>query len=68
MLLFDRMTTFLILLGCLYSLGAIVMFVAAGNAPEGYEDETGFHRVWRNNDPERADVACVWEMTTAPAA
>lgn len=55
------MTACLIILGCVYALGAIITLVSARNAPEGWEDETGFHVVWRNNDPERADVACIWD-------
>ena len=31
------------------------------SVPEGYEDETGFHFVWRNNTPETRDVVCIWK-------
>ncbi len=61
------MMTFLILLGALYAFGALAMIVAAHNAPEAWQDETGFHIVWRNNDPDAADVACVWDGATAAA-
>jgi len=62
------MMTFLILLGAFYAVGALAMAVAAHNAPEGWQDETGFHILWRNDDPDRADVACVWDFAPAPAA
>jgi hypothetical protein len=29
-------------------------------APEGYEDEEGFHIHWVNNSPDIRDVACIW--------
>jgi hypothetical protein len=29
-------------------------------APEAYEDEAGFNLVWSNDDPERANIACIW--------
>lgn len=40
--------------------GTAALVIAMLNAPEGYEDETGFHFVWANNSPEVADIACVW--------
>lgn len=53
------MTT-LIVLSALLVAGLIVMSVELRNAPEGREDESGFHYVWRNFTPETRDVACVW--------
>jgi hypothetical protein len=55
-------------LGALYFVGGIVLTFGMLNAPEGYEDEGGFQIVWRNNDPEAADVACVWELGHAHPA
>jgi len=43
-----------------YILGSIIMIVSMLAAPEGHEDETGFHLVWANNNPSFKDVACVW--------
>lgn len=62
------MFTVFIALGSLYALGAVLMSVEFHFAPEGYEDETGFHVVWKNNDPDRADVACVWDAGVPAAA
>lgn len=62
------MMTFLASLGGLYFVGSIVVIFGIRNAPEGYEDETGFHVVWCNNDPEVADVACVWDLGSAHPA
>jgi hypothetical protein len=56
----------LAVLGSLYAIGAIAMYISALNAPEGWEDETGFHVLWRNNDPGRANVVCIWDGQTAP--
>lgn len=61
------MMTILALVGGLYSVGAIILFFGVRNAPEGFEDENGFNIVWRNNDPDRADVACVWTLGGTPA-
>ena len=30
------------------------------DAPEGYQDETGFHIAWRNNSDQAQDISCVW--------
>ena len=43
-----------------YAVGFTAMFVMMRQAPEGYEDQEGFHIHWKNNDPEVRDVACVW--------
>ncbi len=43
--------------------GLSVVAIALRNAPEGYEDEDGFHfleSIWCNNSPEARDIACVW--------
>lgn len=36
------------------------MFRELANAPEAYQDETGFNLVWCNNDTQIRDVSCVW--------
>ena len=61
------MMTLFALFGATFAAGAVVLFVGIHSAPEGYEDETGFHVVWRNNHPEAADVACVWDIGSALA-
>ncbi len=53
------MTT-LIVLSALLIVGLIVMTVELRDVPEGRQDETGFHYVWRNFTPRTRDVACVW--------
>ena len=50
----------IVILSSLYFVAILVMLVAARHAPEGYEDEGGFHLVWANNDPDIENVACVW--------
>jgi hypothetical protein len=42
--------------------GTSVVIFAAGliYSAEGYEDDQGFHIYWRNNQPEIADISCVW--------
>ena len=49
-----------IILSALLIVGLIVMSVELRSAPEGREDETGFHYVWRNFTPDTRDIACVW--------
>jgi hypothetical protein len=61
------MTTLLVLSALLIA-GMIVMTVELRNAPEGREDETGFHYVWRNFTPHTRDVACVWAPMAEVAA
>ncbi len=48
--------------------GYLVMALGLRDAPEGYEDETGFHLVWRNNAPETRDVACIWAVHSETSA
>ena len=62
------MNSYLALLGGFYSLGAIIVFFELRNAPEGYEDETGFNVMWQNNNPDATDVACVWDLDSAHPA
>jgi len=49
-----------------YVLGISAFLVGMRYAPEGYEDEEGFHICWLNNDPEIRDVACVWVSSDSP--
>ena len=39
------MTTFLFATLALVAIGSVITFLAVRHAPEGYEDETGFHAV-----------------------
>jgi hypothetical protein len=57
------MITLLALVAGLYTVGATVWLLAMRSAPEGFEDEGGFPVVWCNNDPEVANVACVWVLS-----
>ena len=38
----------------------VFMLIELRNAPEGYQDETGFHIAWQNNSEHAQDVSCVW--------
>jgi hypothetical protein len=49
-----------------YVFGILAMLVGMRYAPEGYQDEEGFHIHWRNNDPQIRDVACVWAPCGSP--
>jgi hypothetical protein len=49
-----------------YVFGMLVMLAGIQRAPEGYEDEEGFHICWKNNDPDIRDVACVWALSSNP--
>jgi hypothetical protein len=40
--------------------GLVFMLVELRDAPEGYQDQGGFHFVWRNNRPEVPDISCIW--------
>jgi hypothetical protein len=47
--------------------GLVFLLTELREAPEGYQDESGFHFVWRNNAPEVADISCIWmQGTTTP--
>lgn len=65
------MTLLIASISLFWIFGLAVMAIALRNAPEAYEDETGFHfldTIWRNNSPEARDVACVWTEGFFPAA
>lgn len=47
------MTTFLFATLAFVAIGSVIAFLAVRHAPEGYEDETGFHAV----RPARVPVA-----------
>lgn len=65
---FPRKMTTLLVLSSLLIAGMIVMTVELRNAPEGREDEAGFHYVWRNFTPHTRDVACVWATAAESSA
>jgi hypothetical protein len=60
--------TSLLVLSALLIAGMIVMTVELRNAPEGREDASGFHYVWRNFTPHTRDVACVWTTMAESSA
>ena len=60
LLIFLLAMTAAIILSALLIAGLIVMSVELRNVPEGRQDETGFHYVWRNFTPDTRDIACVW--------
>jgi hypothetical protein len=60
--------TIALVLSALLLAGFIVMTVELHNAPEGREDESGFHYVWRNFTPETRDVACIWATRAQESA
>ena len=40
--------------------GILFMLVELRDAPEGFQDDRGFHFVWQNNRPEAANISCIW--------
>jgi hypothetical protein len=40
--------------------GLVFLLLEIRHSPEGYEDEGGFHFMWRNNRPEVPDISCIW--------
>ena len=40
--------------------GLVFLYVELRDAPEGFQDETGFHLAWHNNNPNSANVSCIW--------
>lgn len=57
------MTLLIATLALFWIFGLSVIAIALRNAPEAYEDESGFHyleTIWCNNTPDARDVACVW--------
>jgi hypothetical protein len=43
----------------LFAVGLTIAGVRS--APEGYQDESGFHHLWCNNTPQTRDVVCIWK-------
>jgi hypothetical protein len=64
--LITRMMTVFILAG-IYVSGFALMALGMRDAPEGYEDEQGFHWIWRNNSADAADICCVWAVLGSPS-
>ena len=54
------MSIFVLLLLTVIVFGTALMIWELKEAPEGYQDEEGFHVVWRNNAMHTRDVCCVW--------
>lgn len=53
----------------IFAVGAVMTAIGLHNAPDGYEDETGFHyELWHNNAPEIPNVACIWVCSPAHGA
>jgi hypothetical protein len=40
--------------------GVLFMLLELRDAPEGFQDESGFHFVWQNNRPEVPNISCIW--------
>lgn len=59
------MITLISILTVVMAGSTIALMLALFNAPEGYEDEQGFHLTWANNSPDIPDVACVWTCASA---
>jgi len=51
----------LLFLAMLFLAGAVVITLGMRDAPEAYEDASGFHLVWKNDAPHRRDIVCVWD-------
>ena len=54
------MTIALGIIGGIYLVGFITMFVKIRNAPQGYQDETGLNIIWKNHSPGLKDIARIW--------
>lgn len=54
------MTLILCIVAAVWLVGLNLMGFGLVRAPEGYEDEDGFHLLWKNNRPDARDVACIW--------
>ena len=57
----------IVLIGGVALFGILMTLCELRNAPEGFEDEVGFHIDWHNNRPDVADVSCIW-MSAAETA
>ena len=60
----------IVLIGGVACFGILLTLCELRNAPEGFEDEAGFHIDWRNNRPDVANVSCIWlsaAETASPA-
>lgn len=62
------MSPLLIFIAAFFTLGLIPVLNGIRYAPEGAQDEFGFHFTWRNNRPDIRDVSCVWlSLSDVPA-
>lgn len=52
--------TLIFLSAGIFFAGLAVMVLGLRDAPEGFEDQNGFHYLWRNDAPEKANVRCIW--------
>ena len=50
----------LAVLAGIFLTGGIVMLVELSIAPEAYQNWSGFHLTWRNNSPEKCNIATIW--------
>ena len=52
----------------LYVTGAVIVMHGLATAPEGFQDETGFNLLWRNDRADVPNVTCIWETGHFAAA
>jgi hypothetical protein len=52
--------TISLIIGGIALFGVVLMLLELHSAPEGYEDENGFHLVCYSNRPGAKDVSTIW--------
>ena len=62
------MTIAISLLGGFFLCGLFFMLVELRDAPEGCQDQAGFHLTWQNNNPEMPNVSCIWKYQSQVSA